>query len=192
MQPVPHVLALAVDRQALAAQRADDDERDQLLGEMIGAVVVGAVGGEGRQSVSVMPGADEMIGSGLAGGVGRVGCVGRRLGEAPGRAQRTEDLVGRDVLEPETGPCALVERAPIGKDGLEQGVGAADIGLDEGGSPVDRPVDMAFGRQVQDGLRLDFREDRVDRRRDRRCPPCSGGVGCWCAPRPAIRDCRRR
>ena len=65
MQPVAHVLAAAIDRQALAAQRPDDGERDQLLGEVIGAIVVGAVRGERGQAMGMLPGSHQVVGGGL-------------------------------------------------------------------------------------------------------------------------------
>ena len=44
VKPVAHVVAGAVDRKRLALEAVDDDERDQLFGEMVGAVIVRAVG----------------------------------------------------------------------------------------------------------------------------------------------------
>ena len=132
-------------------------------GEMIGPVVVRAVGGERRQAVGVVPGADQVIGGGLAGRVGRVGLVGRGLGEFARRAQRAEHLVSRDVLEAEAGPRRLVERAPVGQRRFQERVGAGDVGLDEGGGAVDRAVDVAFRREMQHGIGPHFLEDRIER-----------------------------
>ena len=75
VEPVAHLQAVAVDRQGLAGQRVDDDQRDQLFGEVVGAVVVGAIGGEHRQAVGVVPGAHQVVAGGLAGRVGAVGLV---------------------------------------------------------------------------------------------------------------------
>ena len=82
----------------------------------------------------------------------------------PVGAERAEHLVGRDVLEAEARARVRVERAPIGERGLEQRVGAADIGLDEGRGTVDRAVDVALRREMQDGVGLRLGEDRVERR----------------------------
>src|SRR6266576_2639553 len=95
-QPVAHIGALAIDRQLQALERIDDDQRDQLFGKMIRAVIVRAVGHDHRQAVSVMPGADQMIGRGLRGGVGRTRIVGGRLAEQAFLAERAEDFIGRD------------------------------------------------------------------------------------------------
>jgi hypothetical protein len=42
---------------------------------------------------------------------------------------------------------------------LQQIGGADEIGLDESGRPVDRPVDMRFGRQMHDDIRRKARND---------------------------------
>jgi hypothetical protein len=43
-EPVADLPAIAVDRQRLALKRKNDGERDQLLGKLVGSIVVGAVG----------------------------------------------------------------------------------------------------------------------------------------------------
>ncbi len=48
------------------------------------------------------------------------------------------------------------------KRGLEQHIGADDIGVDELGRTIDRPVDVAFGGQMHDGVRIEVREDVSD------------------------------
>ena len=101
-EPVADLLAVAVDGKRLALERVGDHERDELFGELEGAVVVGAVGDDGGQAVGVDPGADEMVAGGLGGGVGAVGREGRLLVE--GRVVGGEgavDLVGGDVEEAE-------------------------------------------------------------------------------------------
>ena len=44
VEPIPHVLAIAVQRKQLTGHSIEDHHRDQLLGKLQGAVVVGAVG----------------------------------------------------------------------------------------------------------------------------------------------------
>ncbi|MNT67991.1 hypothetical protein D3C72_2061850 [compost metagenome] len=48
IEPVTDLVALAIDRQRLAIQGIEDHQRDQLLGEVAWAVVIGAVGDNGR------------------------------------------------------------------------------------------------------------------------------------------------
>ena len=85
IEPVADLLAVAVDGQRLAGQRVEDDQRDELFREVVGAVVVGAVGGEHRQAVGVVPGAHQVVAGRLAGRIRAVGLVGVGLGEGAGR-----------------------------------------------------------------------------------------------------------
>jgi hypothetical protein len=56
IQPIPYLAAVAVDRKRISPKSARDRQGDQLLRELVVAVVVGAVGGEGEQPVGVMIG----------------------------------------------------------------------------------------------------------------------------------------
>jgi hypothetical protein len=58
VEPVADLLAVTVDGQRLAGEGIVDAQRDELFREVVGAVVVGAVGGERRQAVGVVVGAD--------------------------------------------------------------------------------------------------------------------------------------
>ena len=113
VQPVADLPPVAVDRQRLALQRVADHQRDQLLRELVGPVVVRAAGDERRQPVGV----------GQARTRGRrrpsrrrTGCSGRRAWLAECRVAGPEaavDLVGRDVQEAE-GARSHAVRAPPG------------------------------------------------------------------------------
>ena len=76
IQPIPHVGAIAIERDWLACGRLEDHHRDQPLGELSGAVVVGAVGEHHRQAVGVVPGVHQVIARGFAGRVGAARVVG--------------------------------------------------------------------------------------------------------------------
>jgi hypothetical protein len=76
MQPVAYVLTLAVYGQLFIRQSAADHQRDQLLGEVIRAVVVRATGYGHRQSISSVVSQNEQIGAGLTGRI-RTGSVQR-------------------------------------------------------------------------------------------------------------------
>ena len=67
IQPVAHVLTLAVHWQWLAMADVVDEERNQLLWELIWTIVVGAVGHDGRHSVSVVESTHEVVGTSLGG-----------------------------------------------------------------------------------------------------------------------------
>src|SRR6185436_11538163 len=95
------VAAIAVDRQGAPLGGVEDHQGDQLLGELVGAVVVRAVRDQGRQAVGLVVGPDQVVGAGLGGGVGGVGRVRSGLGERARGSQTAVDLVGRDVEEAE-------------------------------------------------------------------------------------------
>ena len=151
--------------QRAALERIQDHQRDQLLGEVVGPVIVGAVAHHGRQPIGVVPGAHEMVRRCLGGGVRRVGLVGGGLGEQAFRPQRAEDLVGRDVVEPKGLATAFGQSAPIGKHLLEQRVGPDDVGLDERAGAVDRAIDVALGRQMHHDIGPEAFDGGLDRRR---------------------------
>ncbi|MNF00178.1 hypothetical protein D3C80_1989700 [compost metagenome] len=93
-----------------------------------------------------MPGADQVIGRGLAGRVGRAGRIGRGFGEEVIHAvQVAVHLVGGNVMEAEGRLALGLQRHPIGADAFQQAVGADNVGLDEVGGAVDRAVHMGFG-----------------------------------------------
>jgi len=154
VEPVAHLQAVAVDGQRRAGQRLDDEQRNQFFGEVVGTVVVGAVGGEHRQAVAVVPGAHQVIAGGLAGAVGAVGLVGVLLGEGwLTGLEAAIDLVGAYVQEAKGGLLGRGQRRPVAAHGLEQLVGALHIGLDEGARAVQRAIDVAFGGEVEHGAR---------------------------------------
>ncbi len=163
IEPVTDLVALAIDRQRLAIQCIEDHQRDQLLGEVIRAVVVGAVGDDGRQAVGTAPGAYQVVtGSlggriGAAGGVG--GCLGKELqwltgGDFIRMGQIPIHLIGGDMVEAEGRFAYLVQTVPVGTSCFQQHIGADDIGLDKVSRPCDGAVNMALGGQMHHGIRL--------------------------------------
>lgn len=144
-QPIADIPAVAVYGEPFPFERVQDHQRNQFLGELIGAVVVRAVRDERRQAVGVVVGADEMIRSGLRGGIGRIGSIGSLLGEVAGRPERPVDFVGGDMQEPKPLAGFRFERRPVLSSGIEQADGPDDIGLNERRRPIDRPVHMGFG-----------------------------------------------
>ena len=61
IQPVAHVLTLAIHRQRFAVADVVDEQRDKLLGELIRTVVVRTVGYDSRHSVCVVEGTHEVV-----------------------------------------------------------------------------------------------------------------------------------
>ena len=81
VEPVADLAAVAVYGQGAAGQGVEDDVGDEFFGEVAGAVVVGAVGDEGRQAVGALPGAHEVVAGCFAGGIGAGRGVGGGFGE---------------------------------------------------------------------------------------------------------------
>ena len=81
IKPVAHVFALAVDGQWLAVTDVVDKERNELLGELIGTVVVRAVGDDGGQAVGVVEGAHEVVARGFGCAIRAMGLVFKVFGE---------------------------------------------------------------------------------------------------------------
>ena len=152
IEPVPDVPAVAVDGQVPALHGVQDHERDELLGELVRAVVVRAVRDEGRQPEGVLVRPDQVVRAGLGGGVGRVRCVRGLFREEAVRAQRAVHLVGRDVEEAEGARLRVVELRVVLARRVEELEGAHDVGLDERLGAVDRAVHVALGGEVQDGV----------------------------------------
>ena len=65
-QPLPHVLAIAIEEDGLAGGGLEDHHRDSLLGKLPVSVVVAAVGEHNRQAIGVLPGAHQVITGRLA------------------------------------------------------------------------------------------------------------------------------
>ena len=163
VEPVADLLAVTVDGQLLAGQCIVDDQRDELFREVVGAVVVGAVGGQHRQTVGVVVGAHEVVAGGLARRVRTVGFVAVGFGERRIHlGQRPIDFVGGDVQEAEVVLRFGGEAVPVGADGFEEAEGADDVGLDKVFRAVDAAVDVRFGGKVDDGARLVLGEQPGD------------------------------
>ena len=65
IKPVADILALAVYRKGFTVAYIVDEQRDELLRELVRAVVVRAVCHDGRKAVGLMVGAYEVVGAGL-------------------------------------------------------------------------------------------------------------------------------
>ena len=98
VDPVANLHAIAVDGQGNVRQGIGDEQRDQLLGKLVRAVIVGAASDHGVHAVRVVSGTDQEIGPRLAGSIRairgqRCGLGKRRLGGFEGSV----DLVGGDL-----------------------------------------------------------------------------------------------
>ena len=62
VQPVAYVLAVAINRQRFPFQRVQDHQWNQLLGELVGAIVVRAVRNRHGQAVGPVIGTHQVVG----------------------------------------------------------------------------------------------------------------------------------
>ena len=153
-----------------------DEQRYQLLRELVGAVVVRAVRNYGRHAVGVMESPHEMVGRGLGRAVRTVGAVSRGLAEklvpvhlvgadvrvntlGMRQFQGTVHLVRRDVVEQLAVPPAI----PVMLGRLKQRQGAKDIGPREGERVLDGAVHVALGSKVDHAVDIVFLKDSAHR-----------------------------
>lgn len=162
IEPVADVAAVAVDREGLAFEHVKDHEGDELFRELVGAVVVRAVGESERQAIGVVVGLGEVVARGLAGGIGRAGVVGGFFGEVALLSQRAKDLVGAHMVKEHIVAQGAVGVFPGIAGHIEEGVGAHDIGAHEGFRTEDGAVDVAFGGEVDDGVDLVLGKEALD------------------------------
>ena len=150
VKPIAHLHAVAIHRQWLARQGIDNHERDELFGEMQGAVVVAAIGGEHRQAVGVMPRTNQVIAGRLAGTVGAVGLVRMLLGKGWILGRQTAiHLIGRDMQEPELALGIGLQTLPVAAHRLQQTEGAHNVGFNEFAGSVNGAINVALGCKIQ-------------------------------------------
>ena len=149
IEPVANIAAIAIDGQRLAAECIVNDQRNELLRKLVGAVVVGAVGGERRQPIGVMVGPHQMIGGRLGSRIRAVGRIGRGFGKrGVGRSERTVDFVRGHMQEAKRVPVLAVQSIPVGTHRFQQIESANNIGLDEFRRAMDRAIHMALGGKI--------------------------------------------
>src|SRR5713101_436364 len=152
IQPVPHVLSVAIDGERLSLARIQNHQRDQLLRKLVRPIVVGAIRGEDRQLVSVIVRAYQVIGSRLGCGVRTVWRVGSYFTESwIAWAERSVYFVGGNVQEAESLTIALCQSRPVSSRFFQQTECPVDIGADEIVGTMDRAVYMTFGGEMDDG-----------------------------------------
>src|ERR1700687_1737801 len=131
VQPIADVQTIAVNGQSFFSQTFDDHMGNELLGKMIGTVVVRAVSNNCRQLVSFTPCPNQMIGGSLACGVGGVGGVRAGFGEKSFPPQGTKHFVCRDMQETKSLADRLVQLSPIRSHIFEDRDGSQAVVVDD-------------------------------------------------------------
>ncbi len=163
VEPVADVRPGSINRQRFLVDGVENDQRDQLFGKVIRPVIVRTVRNESRKIVGARPGRNQVIGCSLRRRIGRTRVVRRRLDEQAFSAERSVDLIGRDVQEAESLALGRRQREPIGPRRLQHREGPDDVGLNERVAARYRAVDVAFGRQMDDMVRREACERLGDR-----------------------------
>ena len=162
VEPVADVLPAAVHRKRPSAADVVDEQRNQLLRELVRTVVVRAVRHQRRHAVRVVVGPHEVVRRSLRRRVGAVRVVLRLLGEellpertaaalaarrgprGAGQLQRAVHLVGRDVVEQLACPITV----PVLPRSFEQRQRTHDVRTRESERIPDRAVHVALGCEV--------------------------------------------
>ena len=155
VDPVAHVLALAVQLRADALEDVGDLARDELLHVLVRAVVVGAVGDRGPQTVGAGPRAHQHVGRGLRARV-RAGRMVR------GGLRELGRIVQGEVAVHLVRAHVVVADA-VFAHGLEQAERALHVRLQKRFRIRNRVVVVGFGRVMHD--RVVARHDPVEQLR---------------------------
>ena len=97
VEPVANVHSVAVEGNRFTGEQVLNDDRNELFGELVGTVVVGAIGDNRVEPIGVMISADEHVARGFAGRVRRVRSVWSCFGEIAGGAKAAIDFVSGDM-----------------------------------------------------------------------------------------------
>ena len=148
IEPVTDIQSLAVDRQRLVIQRVGDHQRDQLLREMVGAVIVGAAADADREPVGPVVGQDQKVRCRLGRTVGAAGMDRRLLSEKQVRTvqrQVTVDLVRGDLM---------IAGDTVLPAGIHQSRRAHDVGLQENARILDGAVHVGLRGEIHHNVRM--------------------------------------
>ena len=98
--PIANVSAIAIDGKGHPFSCVGDHERNQLFRELKGAIIVRAVGDEGRETIGAKVGMDHVIRGGFAGSIRARREIGGFFREIARFPQGTVDLVCGNMKEP--------------------------------------------------------------------------------------------
>ena len=149
VHPVAYVHSVTVHRQRLVPQRAGDHQRNELFGELVRPVVVGAARNQRGQLEGLAVRAYQQIGRRLARRIWAIARDRRSLAErwvvGP---ERAVDLVGADMEKPERARPGSQLRATR----FEQRERSLDVRFHENTGTHNRPIHVRLGGEVRDGI----------------------------------------
>ena len=157
IEPVADIFPCTVNRQLLIRQRAADDERNQLLREMVGSVVVGAAGNGHRQAVGPVVGQHKEIRRRLRAGIGA-----RGMNRGLLREEQVRTVQGKIPVDL-VGGYLVIALDAVGPAGIQERGGSHHIGPHKGLRIGDGAVHMALRRKVHDNIRLLFLKQIKDK-----------------------------
>ena len=130
IQPIPNVLSIPVNRQGFAQEDVDTHQGDQFFGEMVGAVIIGAIGDNRRHTIGMVVSAGEVVAACFGCGIGAIGGVrggfGKRVVVWP---KCPIHFIGGNVEEPIA--IFAAPTIPVIPEAFQKGEGADDIGANE-------------------------------------------------------------
>ena len=162
VEPVANIPAVPINWKGLAIEAVEEHQGDQLLGKLVGPVVVRAVRDQGGEAIGLVPGPYQMIGGRFRCRVRRIWSVRGLFGEEPIRTERAVDLVGRDVKKAERLPSLIVQTGKISTCSFQENKGSANICFQKRRGVVNRPIDVGLRCKINDGGRLKIDQKRSD------------------------------
>ena len=150
IKPVADIQSFTVNRQRLVVQAVDDHQRDEFFGKMVRPVIVGTAGNSRRQAISAVICLNQQICPCLGTGIGG-GSVDRcSFGKEQIRAVQRQvpvDFIGGNLVITNIAECPAC---------VHHGCSPDDVGFQENPGIFDGAVYMAFGREIDDGVRFFF------------------------------------
>ena len=140
-----------------------DHQGDQLLWELIRAVVIGAPGDVHRQLIGIGISLDEQVRGGLAGGIRAVGIQGSGFHKEALRTQGAVHLVRGNLHELYAILVLVVAHGPGVFRNIQKVDGAQNIGLDENLRIGNGTVHMAFRGKVHHVINVVLVKQALDR-----------------------------
>src|SRR6202165_295735 len=152
VQIIPHRRAVAIDWEWKIVERVGDEQWNDLLRKLVGAVGIGSPRDQRRQPEARVIRIDERVAADLTCGVGAARREAVLLAASP-FLDMPVDLIRTDLQ---------VALMTVFAGGLQQDVRPVDIGLHEGARVEQGPVDMGLGGEVDSGVRVaGYRVDGV-------------------------------